>query len=151
MRERTKTVRRWNGETGHHEYVEIHTGKYLFTEEDKIAIVAEYVQGHVPASQIQEKYHIKHRQTLLNWVDKYVYEQELVSLHEETNPSDPMAKQSPEDRVKELEAENRRLQKALELEKLRSKAYDTMIDVAEETFNILIRKKLVSNSSPATR
>ena len=71
----------------------------------------------------------------------YVYEQELVSLHEETNLSDPMAKQSPEDRVKELEAENKRLQKALELEKLRSKAYDTMIDVAEETFNIPIRKK----------
>ena len=151
MRERTKTVRRWNGEAGHHEYVEIRTGKYLFTEEDKIAIVAEYVQDRVPASQILEKYHIKHRQTLLNWVDKYVYEQELVSLHEETNPSDPMAKQSPEDRVKELEAENKRLQKALELEKLRSKAYDTMIDVAEETSTSRSEKNLAPNSSPAAR
>jgi len=74
-------------------------------------------------------------------MDKYVNEKELVSLADETNPSDPMAKKSPEERLKELEAENRRLQKALELEKLRSKAYDTMIDVAEETFNIPIRKK----------
>ena len=32
-------------------------------------------------------------------------------------------------------------EKALELEKLRAKAYDTMINVAEETFNIPIRKK----------
>ena len=68
-------------------------------------------------------------------------EKELVSLQDETNLSDPMAKKSPEDRVKELEAENKKLQKALELEKLRSKAYDTMINVAEETFNIPIRNK----------
>ena len=31
--------------------------------------------------------------------------------------------------------------KALELEKLRSKAFSTMIDLAEETFNIPVRKK----------
>lgn len=54
---------------------------------------------------------------------------------------DNMAKKSIEDRLKELEAENHRLEKALELEKLRAKAYDTMINVAEETFNIPIRKK----------
>lgn len=113
--------------------------------------MSEYVGGHVPASQIIEKYHISSRQVLFNWMDKYVNEKELVSLQDETNPSDPMAKKSPEDRVKELEAENKKLQKAMELEKLRSKAYDTMIDVAEDTFNIPIRKNLAPNSSPATR
>lgn len=95
----------------------------------------------MPASQIIEKYHLSSRQILFNWMDKYVNEKELVSLQDETNPSDPMAKKSPADRVKELEAENKKLQKAMELEKLRSKAYDTMIDVAEETFNIPIRNK----------
>ena len=34
-----------------------------------------------------------------------------------------------------------RLRKALELEKLRSHAYSTMIDLAEQTFNIPVRKK----------
>lgn len=52
-----------------------------------------------------------------------------------------MAQKNPEERIKELEAENRRLAKALELEKLRSKAFDTMINIAEDTFNIPIRKK----------
>lgn len=127
------------------------TGRFKFTEEDRMAIVAEYVCGRMPASQIIEKYHLSSRQILFNWMDKYVNEKELVSLQDETNPSDPMAKKSPEDRVKELEAENKKLQKAMELEKLRSKAYDTMIDVAEETFNIPIRKNLAPNSSPATR
>ena len=48
---------------------------------------------------------------------------------------------NPEEEIKALRAENRRLGRALELEKLRAKAYDTMINVAEETFNIPIRKK----------
>lgn len=136
-----QTLRRWNNLTEEYDCVRVPTGKFKFTEEDKIAIVSEYVLGHVPASQIIEKYHIGSRQVLFNWVDRYVNEKELVSLLDETNPSDSMAKKSPEDRVKALEAENKQLQKALELEKLRSKAYDTMIDVAEETFNIPIRKK----------
>lgn len=33
------------------------TGRFKFTEEDRMAIVAEYVSGHMPASQIIEKYH----------------------------------------------------------------------------------------------
>ena len=136
-----KEIYVWNPEHTRREWVKVPTGKFKFTDEDRIAIVAEYVSGHVPASQIVEKYHLSNRQILFNWMDKFVNEKELVSLPDETNPSDPMAKKSPEDRVKELEAENKQLQKALELEKLRSKAYDTMIDVAEETFNIPIRKK----------
>lgn len=131
----------WNQDHTRREWKKVPTGRFKFTEEDRMAIVAEYVSGHMPASQIIEKYHLSSRQILFNWMDKYVNEKELVSLRDETNPSDPMAKKSPEDRVKELEAENKKLQKVMELEKLRSKAYDTMIDVAEETFNIPIRKK----------
>lgn len=73
-------------------------------------------------------------------MDKFVNEKELVSLTDKQS-EEAMAKKNPEERVKELEAENRRLEKALELEKLRAKAFDTMINVAEEAFNIPIRKK----------
>ena len=104
MREKTYTRWVWNEELQDDQLVEYGTGKYHFDEEDKIAIVSEYVGGHVPASRIIEKYHISSRQVLFNWMDKYVNEKELVSLQDETNPSDPMAKKSPEDRVKELEA-----------------------------------------------
>ena len=62
-------------------------------------------------------------------------------MPEESENSETMAKKTPEERLQELEAENKRLQKPLKLEKLRSKAYDTMINLAEETFNIPIRKK----------
>ena len=62
-----------------------------------------------------------------------------------------MAKRTPEERIHELEAENQRLSKALKLEKLRSEAYSTMIDLAEKTFNIPVRKNLAPNGRTATQ
>lgn len=140
MEERIKKEWRWNEVLDRYEKVEVRTGRFRFTEDEKLQIVSEYVQGHVPASKIIEKYHLGSRQVLFNWIDKYVNEKELVTLAENQS-EDPMAKKNPEERVKELEAEKKSLEKALELEKLRAKAYETMINVAEETFNIPIRKK----------
>lgn len=140
MEERMQRERRWIQDERRYEVVEVPTGKFKFTDEDRIQIVSEYVQGHEPASKIIEKYHIGSRQVLFNWMDKFMNEKELVSLPSKQN-EDPMAKKNPDERIRELEAENKRLEKALELEKLRAKAYDTMINVAEETFNIPIRKK----------
>lgn len=103
-------------------------------------IVSEYVGGHVPARELVEKYGLSSRQVLFSWMDKFVNENELISLPDNQS-DDPMAKKNPEDQIRELKAENKRLEKALELEKLRAKAYDTMINIAEQTFNIPIRKK----------
>ena len=52
----------WNQDHTRREWKKVPTGKFKFTEEDRIAIVAEYVSGHVPASQIVEKYHLSSRQ-----------------------------------------------------------------------------------------
>ena len=140
MEERTRKQWRWNEERQCHEEVNVPTGKYKFTDEERMQIVSEYVQGHMPASEIIEKYHMSSRQVLFSWMDRFVNEKEWVSLPGYQS-EDPMAQKNPEERIKELEAESRRLAKALELEKLRSKAFDTMINIAEDTFNIPIRKK----------
>ena len=52
-----------------------------------------------------------------------------------------MANRSKDDQIRELKAALKKAQKEAELEKLRAKAYDKMIDLAEERFNIPIRKK----------
>ena len=52
-----------------------------------------------------------------------------------------MAK-TKDERLKEKDAEIKRLRKTLELEKLRSHAYSAMIDLAEQPFNIPVRKKI---------
>lgn len=85
---------------------------------------------------------------LFNWMDKFLNEKELISLPDNQS-DDSMAKKNPEDQIRELKAENKRLEKAIELEKLRAKAYDTMINIAEQTFNIPIRKNLAPNSKSA--
>lgn len=61
-----------------------------------------------------------------------------------------MANRSKDDQIRELKAALKKAQKEAELEKLRAKAYDKMIDLAEERFNIPIRKNLAPNSRPAT-
>jgi hypothetical protein len=52
-----------------------------------------------------------------------------------------MPRKSKDEQIRELKAELRKARKEAELEKLRAHAYDTMISLAEETFNIPIRKK----------
>lgn len=140
MEEKIVKRRMWNRERCSYDEVEHRTGRYHFTDEDKIQIVSEYVQGNIPANEIIAKYHLSSRQMLFNWMDKFVNEHELVSLAEKEIDTS-MAKDNPQDQIKELETKNKQLQQALALEKLRSKAFDTMINVAEETFNIPIRKK----------
>lgn len=52
-----------------------------------------------------------------------------------------MAHKSKDEQIRELRAELKKARKEAEIEKLRAKAYDKMIDLAEEHFNIPIRKK----------
>ena len=86
------------------------------------------------------RYYISSRTVLFSWMDKFLNEKDLLSLPPEDQNRDDMAKTTNE-QLKEKDAEIKRLRKALELEKLRSKAFSTMIDLAEETFNIPVRKK----------
>ena len=144
MRHKTSTRRVYNEELGCYEMKEFETGKYVFDETDKIAIAREYHERRCPASEIVSKYHISSAVVLYGWLDKYLNERVCVSLQPEIDNETDMSKKSKqqlEDELKEMKAEIKRLQEALEMEKLRSKAFDTMIDVAEANFNIPIRKK----------
>ena len=148
MKEKTVTRREYNPEEGYYEWKEIKTGKYVFDEEDKIAIAREYVERGCPASEIVDKYHISSAVVLYGWLDRYLNQKVGVSLQPESNTGSDMAKktkQQLEEALRAAQAENKRLQEALELEKLRSRAYDTMIDLAEKSFNIPIRKKSGTN------
>ena len=145
MREKTKTRRVYNEELGTYEWMEVKTDKYVFEESDRMAIAREYVEKGCPASDIVSKYHLSSAVVLYGWLDKYLNQKECVSLEPETDNATDMAKktkQQLEDELKKAKEENKRLKEALELEKLRSLAFNTMIDVAEKNFNIPIRKKV---------
>ena len=84
---------------------------------------------------------INSQATLFSWLAAHISEAQSLSLQENTvNPSD-RANKSKDDQIRELKERLRQAEKRAEMEELRAKAYSKMIDVAEETFNIPIRKK----------
>ena len=96
-------------------------------------------KGENTPEELVEKHHISNIQVLFSWVGRYLSENRLVSLQE--NNDDTMANKSKDEQIRELKAELKKARKEAELEKLRAHAYDTMINLAEERFNIPIRKK----------
>ena len=108
---------------------------------ERVEIVREFLTGKFTARQIMDKYMISSQSTLFSWLAAHISEAQSLSLQDNTvNPSD-MANKSKDDQIKELKERLRQAEKRAEMEELRAKAYNKMIDVAEETFNIPIRKK----------
>ena len=139
MKHKTRTERVYNDSTGWYETREIELKGYTFTDDDRILIVREHLESGVSAEKIIKKYHISSRSVLFSWMDKFLNEKDLLPLQPESISEDDMAKTN-EERLKEKDAEIKRLRKALALKELRSHAYSTMIDLAEKTFNIPVRK-----------
>ena len=113
---------------------------YSFTDDDRIMIVREYMESGLPAEEVIKQYYISSRTVLFSWMDKFLNEKDLLSLRPEDQNRDDLATTTNE-QLKEKDAEIKRLRKALELEKRRSKEFSTMSDLAEEPFNIPVRKK----------
>lgn len=110
----------------------------------KLAVVSEVEAGLISVTGAKYKYGIQGRSTVLNWLRKY-------GTFDWENQTPSNMPQSKEQRLKELEAKVKLLekQKAMlehQVERADKKAiiFDMMIDLAEKEYNISIRK----NSSP---
>ena len=105
-----------------------------FSDEIKIQVVQAYLSGNFTQKDLMLKYNIRGKQCINNWIRKFVVE-------EPTNQT-PMAKQ-----VKSNESESsrdlkiKRLEEELKREQFKTKALNTMIDIAERELKIDIRKK----------
>lgn len=108
-------------------------------EHDKVNAVLDILKGVTTPEEVRKKYDITSINSVYTWIGKYVSQEKSLSLEEQTD--EDMARKSKDDQIRELKAQLRQAKKEAELEKLRAHAYDKMIDLAEETFNIPIRKK----------
>ena len=135
-RERDRVL---NEATGQYEWVWVESTRYIHDEEDRVLAALDFLKGENTPEELVEKHHISNIQVLFSWVGRYLSENRLVSLQE--NNDDTMANKSKDEQIRELKAELKKARKEAELEKLRAHAYDTMINLAEERFNIPIRKK----------
>jgi transposase-like protein len=112
---------------------------YKAEASDRINAVLDILKGVTTAEEVQKKYDITSINSVYIWIGKYVSQEKSLSLEEQTY--EDMATKSKDDQIRELKAQLKQARKEAELEKLRAHAYDTMINLAEEKFNIPIRKK----------
>lgn len=110
-----------------------------FTDEFRFQVVQEYLNTGISQKQLQKKYSIGGNNCINNWMRKFGTSEVTV---EQINLQQAMSKEEEKTpRERKLEAKVKELEKALEHERLRTLALDTMINIAERDLKISIRKK----------
>ena len=120
------------------------------TLDEKRMIVKAHMLNHVPISQLSKNFGVC-EMTIYRWISTFADGRVPKSSSKGTadvkpNPSVmPKKKQNVEESAAEelarLREENKRLSEALKMAEWMNHAKDVMIDEAEKTFNIPIRKK----------
>jgi len=116
----------------------------------KMQVVNEYLDGNIQITQLSKKYQIS-RTIIYRWISnfasgKLIPNSESKELEVKSNAT-PMLKknqnpvETPEEELARLREENKKLEEALKMAEWSNHAKDVMIDLAEKTFNIPIRKK----------
>ncbi len=102
-----------------------------YSDQFKRRLVDEVLSGTESVEYYRKKYRIGGSVTISRWLDKFATEDVV-----------PMAiKRKDSEEVAELKAQLALLKRELEDERLRREAYQIMIKIAEEEFNIPIEKK----------
>ena len=107
-----------------------------FSQHDRDRIVREFLSEGLNAKEVASHHGLSGAQVLYQWVGHYIEESQIMRKTKDFTDEEFKA-MTPQEQFQEL----KRLKKALELEKIRSEAYNHMIDLAEQQFNIPIRKK----------
>jgi transposase-like protein len=105
-----------------------------FSIEFKMQVVEEYLQGSTSKYGICKKYQL-HEVVFREWLRIFAPEQPRMASPVKKS------KESESQEICELKRQLRQKELELKREKMRIELLDTMIDVAEEMFNVPIRKK----------
>jgi transposase-like protein len=108
---------------------------------DELALKAaqEFLDTTITIKELQSKYGFKGVSTLYNWIRKFGLS---YPSGEEIKINEAMEKEKRKSsREQELEKKIAELEKQLNYERLRAKAYNKMIEIAEREYSISIKKK----------
>ena len=117
--------------------------RHHYSEEERLSILRDYYSSGMSMYACVQKYHMSTNSILIRWKKEYESHPEFVSLQSEPKELD-MAnrdKESYKEEIAQLKKRNKELEKALAFSKLETEARDLMISIADEQFNIPIRKK----------
>jgi transposase len=108
-------------------------------DEVKYKVVQEYLQTSIRKKDLMHKYGIRGENCILNWMRKFGLS---YPTKDQLNLNNQVTKESGKTpREQELEQRLKTLEKDLAYEKLRTRALNTLIDIAEEELKVSIRKK----------
>lgn len=111
------------------------TGRNYLGQADREAIIREYYLEGVSKNALAKKYNSSFP-AILRIIRNFAASNDKSALLMKNKPTDSLAEEN-----KALREEILELKKKLHQETMRADFYDTMVDVAEEMFNIEIRKK----------
>lgn len=106
----------------------------LLPDEIKFEVVQEYLSGGFIQKELMEKYNIRGKQCINNWIRKFEGCKPIPKLQMTKNSNQSMKESLLELKIKKLEEDLKR-------EQFRTKALSTMIDIAERELKVDIRKK----------
>lgn len=112
----------------------------VYTEPFRLEVLRDYYASGMSKNFISKKWGLGSSQLLHLWLKRYPLNSELLSLDSETISRFSMF-DSTKSKEELLEQEILNLKKALELEKLRSRAFEKLIEIAEKEEGIHILKK----------
>lgn len=119
-----------------------HEPRY-YSESFKKSVIEEYLRTGISKSKISYKYGIKGNSTISKWMHKLGYSgsQEKCAFLE-INPVELGKKDTAIESAttKAMAAEIKRLKQQLEDERLRTEMLNRMVDLAEKTYKITVRK-----------
>ena len=109
------------------------------TDEVQFQIVQEYLNTSSTQKELKEKYNFRGNNNINYWMRKFglsKLSEEQIELHQ------AMAKETQKTSIEqELELKIKKLEEELKREQFRTKALNTMIDIAEREMKVDIRKK----------
>jgi transposase-like protein len=114
---------------------------FRLPEELKLEVVRDYLLNGIDQCQIAKNYGIS-QHSVSRIISNFAASNDKSALLMKNKPTDNLAEEN-----KALREEILELKKKLHQETMRADFYDTMVDVAEEMFNIEIRKKAGTGQS----
>ena len=125
-----------------------------FTEEEKRFIIEDYLSSGKTKVDIWYKYtgYQEEHGSILRWMRQLGYDTVVnPRIHNFASNSLPMKKKESTESFENLQLQKRieELEKQLQDAEMKAIAFSTMVDIAEEEFNIPIRKKL--NTKPSKK
>ena len=111
-----------------------------YTESERMSYIREYLSTSETKSQFAKRTGICQRLLIL-WLNKYHINDKVMSTEQASSrKASGESLNELEKELAELRAENRKLQRALQEESLRHEACEELINLAESTYHIKVRK-----------